>query len=69
MKNKNNFKDLVGQKFGLLTAIAPTEARTFSNGCVIWKCVCDCGSIHYANSNNLIFGRVKSCGCLRGRAR
>lgn len=59
---KTNFKDLTGQKFGLLTAIKPTGKR--SNGKIIWKCLCDCGNIHFVNSGNLQSGEVRSCGCL-----
>jgi hypothetical protein len=60
-------KDLTGKKFGHLTAIRPTEAREPTNQTVIWECKCDCGEIHYANSNNLQTGRVASCGCTKGR--
>jgi len=37
-----------------------------NSGAIIWKCCCDCGSIHFATSSCLRNGRVKSCGCLRG---
>ena len=33
--------DLTGKRFGLLTAIAPTEER--KNGYTVWRCRCDCG--------------------------
>lgn len=57
-------KDLTGQKFGRLTALRPTEAREPTNLCVIWECQCDCGEIHYANSNTLQTGGTLSCGCV-----
>lgn len=63
------FKDISGKRFGLLVAIEPTEKRVPSNGCVIWRCQCDCGNIHYVNGNALRFGRTQSCGCVRNNRR
>jgi hypothetical protein len=61
-------KDRTGQKFGVLTAVAPTKLRVGNS--VVWRCVCDCGlrverSGRYFNTA----GEIASCGCLnRGRA-
>ena len=55
-------KDLTGQKFGLLTAIEPTNERDGSN--VVWKCKCDCGNETFASTTALTSGGKKSCGCL-----
>lgn len=60
---KNNFKDLTGQTFGYLTAIAPTNKR--ENRKVVWKCKCVCGKEVEVVSTNLTAGRTKSCGCKR----
>lgn len=60
-------KDLTGQRFGRLVAIERTERHEPSNGCYFWRCICDCGRTHYANTNNLTMGAVKSCGCLKER--
>lgn len=59
-----NRKDtnIEGQKFGLLTAIKPTENRS-SNGCVIWECICDCGNTTYVSFGNLMRKHTLSCGC------
>lgn len=54
--------DLTGQRFGKLVAIRPTEKRYGKS--VIWECKCDCGTICEKNSNSLVSGVVKSCGCL-----
>ena len=59
---KRNIKDLTNQKFGILTAIAPTQER--NRGQVVWQCRCDCGNTHYAPSAELIRGNVQSCGCV-----
>lgn len=57
------YTDITGQKFNKLLVLEYTDGRSGTN--VIWKCLCDCGSIHYASSNSLRSGRVKSCGCLQ----
>lgn len=35
-------KNLIGQKFGVLTVIKETSER-YSNGEILWECQCDCG--------------------------
>lgn len=61
--NKENFKDLTGQKRGKLTILSATNLRKGSN--IVWKCQCECGNITYVSTNGLnINGRfTKSCGC------
>ena len=56
-------RDLSNQKFGELTAIYPTEKRR--DGCVVWKCVCDCGNDCEALSKDLRSGHKRSCGHLK----
>lgn len=57
------YKDETGKKYGHLTVLAKTEMRVPSNGCVVWKCICDCGKICYINGNNLRRGVSQTCGC------
>lgn len=57
-------KDISGQRFGKLTALAPTGERS-SSGSIIWRCRCDCGKEVSADLNQLMSGNKKSCGCLR----
>lgn len=52
----------VGEKFNFLTIVEKTNQRN-NNGCVIYKCLCDCGSYTFVSSNNLKSGHTKSCGC------
>lgn len=61
----NRFKteDISGKKFGKLTVLEPTSYRT-KDSRVLWKCICDCGNIHYATSDHLNNGDVTSCGCI-----
>ena len=54
--------DITGQKFGMLTAIGPTEKRKQNS--IIWKCKCECGNECEAPVNALRAGRKFSCGCL-----
>lgn len=59
-------KNITNQKFGKLTALESTDKRG-ADGSIIWKCSCDCGSIHYASTNSLMMGGIVSCGCLRSK--
>ena len=55
-------KDLTGQRFGKLTAVAPTDER--KRGTVVWECHCDCGNTVLVPLDYLVTGKTKSCGCL-----
>ena len=55
--------DLTGQKFGLLTAIKPTDKR--DNHSVVWECKCDCGNTIFVRAISLRAGYPQSCGCLK----
>ena len=57
-------KDITGCRYGLLTAVKPTDKRCGTS--VIWECLCDCGEIKEVSANNLRRKtmRPKSCGCL-----
>ena len=61
----NNAKDLTGLKFGMLTAIQPTEERNHSY--IVWECKCNCGNMCKTSSLNLLSGDTQSCGCIRSR--
>lgn len=62
-KKRAAFRDITGQRFGKLTALAPTEKR--SGGSVVWKCVCDCGNECLHAAKALTTGKARSCGCLK----
>jgi 5-methylcytosine-specific restriction endonuclease McrA len=60
-------KDLTGMRFGRLFVKGKT---TWSKGKGIrsrkqWECICDCGTIKFLVSENLLGGHTNSCGCLR----
>lgn len=57
--------DIRGQRFGRLVALEPTERRCKSDRSIVWRFRCDCGRTHLAKSKNVVYGRTRSCGCLR----
>ncbi len=56
-------KNLIGIKFGRLEVIKDSGIRQYRS--VIWTCICDCGKFHNVNSQSLIKGWTRSCGCLQ----
>lgn len=63
MTISSRIKDLTGRSFGRLTALA--YVRKGEKRGHIWRCGCSCGSVHDANSKDLLRGEARSCGCLR----
>ena len=62
-ENSCNRKDLTGQRFGRLVALAPTDRREL--GSVVWRCRCDCGNEVEVSEGALITGNTVSCGCYK----
>ena len=56
--------DITSQTFGLLTALRPTDKRTY--GAVVWECECKCGNVIERSIRSLqtIGKGNQSCGCL-----
>lgn len=54
--------DLTGKKFGKLVVLFQTEKKA-KDGCVIWRCECECGQFCDSISTTLINERKMSCGC------
>lgn len=50
-KVSKKINDYTGQRFGMLTAIAPTKERR--NNQVVWLCKCDCGNTKTIVGSNL----------------
>jgi len=59
---KGKLKDLSGQRFGKLTVEGRGEDDQ-RNQKVTWMCRCDCGTVKPVRSNDLVKGKVSSCGC------
>ena len=57
--------ELIGQKFGKLTALYSLPEREGSS--VVWHCKCDCGNEIDVPRKRLITGNTKSCGCLKSQ--
>lgn len=57
-------KDITGQKFGKLTAIALNEEKTKEKKFSIWHCKCECGNEVDVYLGNLTRLHTRSCGCL-----
>lgn len=53
--------DLTGMRFGMLTV----QGSVLVNNRTRWICQCDCGGMTIAESSNLVYGNVRSCGCYR----
>lgn len=58
--------DITGRKFGKLTLKFTTSGGSRH---IYWVCECECGKFTAQRSSDLIYGRVHSCGCLKGRRR
>lgn len=54
--------DLTGKRFGRLLVLGEPQVGTRGT---IWKCLCDCGTICYKVSADLVHGNTKSCGCYK----
>ncbi len=57
-------RDITGQRFGILTALYPTEKRDRDQS-VIWHCRCDCGREVEHSCADLQRKNYISCGCLK----
>ena len=55
------FIDLTGMKYGRLSVKQRVEND--KNGCVRWRCECDCGGVTVVRANALRKGHIVSCGC------
>lgn len=60
--SENHSAELVGQRFGRLTAIRMTGRKRGKHN--EWECLCDCGKSHRVSSSGLACGNTRSCGCL-----
>ena len=61
-------RDLIGQRFGLLTVIEDLGYETYEESNQrqrVFKCQCECGNKTNVTYSNLVSGVTKSCGCLR----
>lgn len=57
----SKYKDLTGQKFGMLTALAKVPDANAKQA--VWHCRCDCGNECDVNKKQLERGTIQDCGC------
>ena len=69
--NTKTKKEILGKKLGRLKVLSIESVKTVkrSGGGIrsltFYNCLCDCGKKKIINYNLLVYGNVKSCGCLR----
>ena len=56
-------RNLVGEKFGLLTVVELVGKN--KHGHLLWHCKCDCGNNGISSGEQIKSGIKKSCGCLK----
>lgn len=56
------YKDITGQKFGLLTVLNISAVKT-KFGAYQWDCKCECGTVKTISGLPLRGGKIRSCGC------
>lgn len=54
--------DITGERFGRLLVL---EKAATMNGRAYWICRCDCGNTIKTSAGSLMYGKTRSCGCLR----
>ena len=59
----SHYKDITGQRFGLLTASYPTHQN--NRRAMMWMFKCDCGNMKEIEGNSVTRGNTLSCGCLK----
>lgn len=59
---QRNLKDLTNMRFGKIVALYRTEEKSSHNS-YIWYCQCDCGKEYLCSAENLLSGKINSCGC------
>jgi len=62
--NERSRKDILNQKFNMLTVVEETGNWTKNTG-KEYRCVCDCGNETLATYHSLVYSKKKSCGCAR----
>lgn len=60
---KQKYIEMIGKKYNRLTVIGVMRSERDSK--VICECECECGKKCRTYANNLLSGRIKSCGCWR----
>lgn len=64
--NENRVENIIGKKFNLLTVKSFYGYKKNNDGRNerLFLCQCDCGNEKISSYNDIVSGKVKSCGCL-----
>lgn len=62
-KPSHQLKDIIGRKFGRLTALHIADVGRTNKPYL--ACVCDCGASTTVRKDHLVNGKTASCGCFR----
>lgn len=65
MQSEMRRSELIGQKFGKLTALYATDKVNGTS--IVWHCICDCDNEIDVPRDRLVSGNTKSCGCLKSQ--
>lgn len=63
IKAGNQIEDLTGKQFGYLTVLSYNKELSSQKKQTYWTCKCICGNITNVEKQNLINGRISTCGC------
>lgn len=61
--HKRDLEIKIGDKFGILTVVGPSDKKRHNRPAVL--CLCECGNNKIVSRKDLNSGNIKSCGCLR----
>lgn len=62
----HSYNDITEKRFGKLKALYVIDKKKYAkNGCKMWHCECECGNFCDVYYNELVNGKVQSCGCLK----
>ncbi len=63
--SRDEYEDLTGNKYGLLTIIRYSHKKRYDYGTSShrWVCMCDCGNETIVAQSDLVTGHTISCGC------
>jgi hypothetical protein len=65
---KKKYNILIGDRFERLVVLEKVKKDNLKNKAPYYKCLCDCGNLKVVSGYSLVYGSIKSCGCLRKEA-
>lgn len=59
------YRDDIGKRYNRLVVTGYIPGRTTPRSTPRFVCLCDCGRVKQVNAQQVVLGKVKSCGCYR----